>query len=569
MVRNPLQKIFKKRKHRDLAGLVLGFILLVLVNYIASIRFSRLDMTSEKRYSLSDSTKKMLRELDDVVLFKVYLEGDLSAKYKKLRNSIREMLDEFNYYSKGNIEYQFINPFADPDKKVQRELEEELVRGGIYPTTDTEVDDNSMTRKNIYPGAFATHGEKMVAISFLKSTFVETDDYQINLSIQNLEYEIISAIYRLTKTGDRKKIAFSYGHGELEDRYIADMLYELRDFYDLERVEIRNDLNILNQSHDVLVVAKPDSVFNDASRFVLDQYIMNGGRVLWLIDQARTPLDSLMKSNYTMAYSRPLNLHDMLFKYGVKLNDDIILDAQCAPITINVGQQGNQPRYELFPWYYMPVLVQDSAKNLLVKNTDGLRLEIAGSLDTTKVRDVEKTILLTTSKLSRSVRPPTRVALDIIEQKPTPEFFDKSHLPVAVLLEGTFSSIYENRLAELSDRKVLTRSQPTKMIVVSDGDIIRNRFSEKSGPLALGFDPMTKIYYPGNKTFLLNSINYLADDGWFVPLRAKVFKSRLLDKTKVRNQADFVKTVNIVAPIAFVVVFGLIYNFLRKRKYAS
>jgi ABC-2 type transport system permease protein len=350
---------------------------------------------------------------------------------------------------------------------------------------------------------------------------------------------------------------------------LADWIMALREFYEVEGVHISNNLDILNQTTSCLIIVQPDSAFNDASKFIIDQYIMRGGKVLWLLDQVFASMDSMRNANYTLGIPRDLNLYEQLFKYGVRVNPTLVQDAQCSPIPINTGNFGNQDKQEFLPWYYYPVIIPES-KHPVVKNLNSIKLEFANTLDTIAVPGVEKTILLTTSQLTKVLYAPVRISLNVVEQEPTPERFNKPHQPVAVLLEGQFHSVFENKIVELSNRTVKKLSEPTKMIVVGDGDIAKNFYNPKTKSVVpLGLDPRTGIYYGGNKNFLLNCVNYLTGDSWFIPLRSKEFRIRLLDRNKVTQEKQKWKSINTVVPVVWVILFGLVYNYIRKRRFAS
>lgn len=558
-----------QRKNKDLTQLALGLVILIIINVLASWRFERFDMTAENRYSISDSTKSILRKMDDVMLVTIYLEGkDFPVGFKRLQNSTKELLDEFKYYAKDKIEYRFVDPFANPDQKVQADIYYELIDKGLVPTDLTVKDVKGRTNRYIFPGAVISYKGKEEVVQLLQSQFNQHPDLVLNQSIEKLEYEFSKAMYKLMNFQKKKSVLFSRGHGEMNEMLIADFIYSLRDFYEVEGVEIKNNIDVLNQTVSCLVIAKPDSSFDDASKFIIDQYIMRGGKVLWLVDNVFANLDSLKSSGFTFGIPNNLNLYDQLFKYGVRVNPTLIQDAQCAPIPINTGNYGTQSKQEMLPWYYSPVIVPDG-EHPIVKNLNSVKLEFANTLDTIKTPGIKKTILLQSSALTKVLYAPVRIALNVVEQKPTPQNFNKSGQFISVLLEGEFKSIFENRLVEKSGRGLVTKSKPTKMIVVGDGDIAKNLFNSKEKSyVPLGLDPRTGVYYGGNKNFLLNAMNYLTDDSWFIPLRSKEFRIRLLDKTKTSSLKIRWQILNTIVPIIWVLIFGWIYNYIRKRKFA-
>lgn len=558
------------RAGKDILQLVVGLAILIFLNMMASRRFERFDLTSEKRYSLSDSTKSILRKLNDVALVTVYLEGkDLPVDFKRLKNATKEMLDEFHFYAKGNFEYRFVDPFADPDPEARKGIYMELVEKGLIPTNLVDKDANGKKVIDIFPGAIIGYGGREVPVQLLESQFNQDPLFVLNQSIERLEYNLSKGLYKAINFQKKKQIAFSRGHGEIPEEQLADVVQELRDYYEVVGVNIDNNLDALTQSTSCLIIAKPDSAFNDASKFIIDQYIMNGGRVLWMMDNVMANMDSMGTKSYTVAIPQDLNLYDQLFKYGVRINPTLIQDAECAPIRINTGNFGTQTSEQFYPWYYYPV-VTPGEKHPIVRNLGQIKFEFANTIDTVKAAGIKKTVLLKSSKLTKVLYAPVRVALNIIEQEPTPDKFNKPNQNLAVLLEGEFKSVFENRIVQLGDRKVTTKSKPTKMIVVSDGDVTRNMYGYRTKQVVpLGLDPLSGMYYPGNKTFMLNAVNYLTEDTWFIPLRSKQFRIRLLDRTKVQVEKNKWKALNTAVPVVVVIIFGLTYNFIRRRRFAS
>lgn len=557
------------RRNKDLMQLALGLLILIGLNVLATKHFKRFDLTAEKRFSLSDSTKAILRRMDDVALISVYLEGkDFPVGFKRLQNATRELLDEFRFYAGNKIQYRFIDPFSNEDKQVQADIYYELVDKGLLPTDLTVKDEKGRSTRSIFPGAIIAYNGREEAVQLLQSQFNQNPEFVLNQSIERLEYEFSKALYKLLNFEKKKNVAFSRGHGEINELYLADFIMGLREFYEVEGIEIGNNLDVINQTTSCLIIAQPDSAFSDASKFIIDQYIMRGGKVLWLLDQVFVSMDSMRNANYTLGIPRDLNLYDQLFRYGVRVNPTLVLDAQCSPIPIITGKFGNQDKQEFLPWYYYPVIIPES-KHPIVKNLNSIKLEFANTLDTIAVPGVNKTILLTTSQLTKVLYAPVRISLNVVEQEPTAQRFNKPHQPVAVLLEGQFRSAFENKIVELSNRTVKKESEPTKMIVIGDGDIAKNFYNPKTkNIIPLGLDPRTGIYYGGNKNFLLNCVNYLTGDSWFIPLRSKEYRIRLLDKNKVTEEKQKWKLMNTVIPVIWVVVFGLLYNYIRKRKYA-
>lgn len=551
---------------------VLGVVF--LVNYISSVKFYRLDLTAEQRFSLSDSTKTILRELDDIVYVQCYLEGDnFPAGIKRLRNETREMMNEFRAYGGTNFEYEFINPFGDPDKDAQQKMVMQLVEDGLQPTNLQLQEDEGSQQTLIFPGALVSYKGRTVPIQLLHSQVNRQQEVVLNESIESLEYEFARAIYILKGGASRKNIGFTTGHGEVSGASVSDFGMDLSTLYNIKGTPITSDLKSIPLEMELLVVAKPVMPFNEGEKFVLDQFVMRGGRILWLIDNVHASMDSLAKSQTGVTVGIPYqhNLDDLLFKYGARLNYDLVLDAQSGSIPLVVGMYGNQPQTELKPWYYFPVVTPD-AENIIVDKLPNLRFEFVGSIDSVKSEGIKKTVLLHSSDLSKALMAPVRIALAMVDQPTDDKSFNKKKIPLAMLLEGEFTSAFANRLVAKRQLEpglqFVEKGKPSKMIVVADGDIIRNRFNMREGtPYPLGFDPKSGEYNPANKTFLLNCVNYLLDDSWLIPLRTKQFKVRLLDKKRVAQDEFRWKLLNMGLPILLAVLMGFVFMQIRKYRY--
>jgi len=510
----------------------------------------------------------MAKKLDDVVYLKIYLEGDLPPGFRRLRNSVREILDEFRVYSGSNIEYEFIDPSANPNEKERMSLYKQLSEKGLNPTNLEERGKDQSSRKIIFPGAILNYKSKEMALTFLKSRMGSSPEEMLNISIEGLEYEIAGAIRRLT-TPVATHIGFLQGHNELDTRHISDAARALSEFYKIDTVRINGRLDALHDFQ-ALIIAKPDSQFDEKDKFIIDQFIMNGGRVLWAIDRMEINLDSLQENGTNVAIPNELNLDDQLFHYGVRINPDLVLDLQAAPIPVITGYTGNTPKQQLFPWYYFPLFNPES-KNPIVHNLNAIKCEFVSSLDTIEVPGVQKTILLTSSKFSRLQPSPARVSLNMLREDPDPSQFNRHGIPVAVLLEGTFTSNYKNRIPDaVSESKEIgfkETSSAGKMIVISDGDVISNFVSKKGSIFPLGYDRYTNQTF-GNKNFLLNCMDYLCDDSGVLALRAKEFKLRLLDPAKVAD-SSFIRWFSVLVPVLLMMIAGFIRNLLRRKKYKS
>lgn len=574
----------KNIKRNNLIQLAFGLIIIILLNVIGYYVFTRFDLTAEKRYSLSEPTKQMLEKLDDIVYFQIYLEGEFPAGFKRLQRETREMLDQFRAYSE-NIQYEFINPSASTDPKERNDVYQLLMERGLSPT-DLQVKTNDgSSQQIIFPGAIVSHKGKDIPIELLMSQMGTPPEEVLNNSIQNLEFNLANAIRKLSVLR-KPNVAFIEGHGELSIIETADIAYALSEYYSIERLEIAGQLNSLTDRNsldstnttirnkfDAIIIAKPDTAFDEKDKFIIDQFIMRGGKVMWLIDPVFASMDSIQFSDATVGVINELNLTDQLFNYGVRLNTNLVMDINALPIPLKTGDMGGAPQIEFFPWYYFPVLnpLQDHP---IVKNLNAIKTEFISSIDTLDNKGIQKTILLTSSQYSRTVNTPVLISLEILQKEPDQRLYNKQHIPVAILLEGKFTSLYWNRIPpEIRDNKdigFIASSEPGKMIVVCDGDIIKNQIrnqDSQQSPYPLGYDRYTGQTF-GNKEFILNAMNYLIDEDGLISIRSRELKLRLLDRTKIKEQKLFWQLVNTVVPVVLIIIMGIILYYLRKKKYA-
>lgn len=561
-----------------------GLIIIILLNIIGNYIFTRFDLTSEKRYSLSQPTKQMLNKLDDIVYFQIYLEGEFPAGFKRLKRETREMLDQFRAYS-DNIQYEFINPSASSDPRERNDVYQLLMERGLSPT-DLQVKTNEgSSQQIIFPGAIVTYKGKEVPVELLLSQMGVPPEEVLNNSIQNLEFNLANAISKLSVLR-KPKIGFVEGHGELSILETADIAYALSEYYAVERVEIAGQLNslterqnvdstqtVIRNKFDAIIIAKPDTAFDEKDKFIIDQFIMRGGKVMWLIDPVFASMDSIQSADATVGVINELNLTDQLFNYGVRLNTNLVMDINALPIPLKTGDMGGSPQIEFFPWYYFPVL-NPLQEHPIVKNLNAIKTEFVSSIDTLDKKGIENTILLTSSQYSRTVNTPVLISLDILQKEPDMRLYNKEHIPVAVLLEGTFTSLYWNRIPpEIRDSKdigFIASSEPVKMIVVADGDMIKNQVrknGEQLTPYPLGYDRYTGQTF-GNKEFILNAMNYLIDENGLISIRSRELKLRMLDKTKINEHQLFWQLLNTIVPVIFIIILGIVLFYIRKKKYA-
>lgn len=564
-------------KKQDLTEFGIWTAILLLIGILSSYFFARIDLTTDKRHSLSPSTKQMLRQLDDEIYFRIYLDGELPAGFKRLQNSVREMLDEFRAYGGDNVQYEFIDPAENPNERARERIFRELYQKGLDPTNlQVKDSDGSTSQKIIFPGIMVSYQGREVAVNILKNHVTASADANLQTSIQSLEYDLTFAINQL-QTAEPPIIGFLRGHGELPPEQMDDMSYTLGKFYNLRQVdasvEILKTDSLGQLVYKLIVVAQPIGHFPETDKFFIDQYLMHGGSLLWLIDNSTASMDSLSTSREVLATTLDLNLDDQLFCYGIRLNSNLIQDMQCAVIPVNTALVGQPPKFAPAPWIFSP-MITPTATHPMTKNLDMLRIDFACSIDTVGLDgNVSKTPLLTSSKYSRLVPLPSNIDLSIVGDNLQPELFAHSNLQIGVLLEGNFRSAFANRPLKaegFEQREFLRQSIPARMIVVSDGDIIRNQFRQNGDqrePLPLGYDRFTGQTF-GNKEFLLNAVNYLCGFDELMESRSKEVKLRMLDRPKILEQRHFWQTLNVVLPIVLMGVFGFIFNLIRKKKYA-
>lgn len=571
-----------KRRNNAMVQLLLGVAVIVLVNIIGSFAFHRFDLTSEKRHSLSDATRHLLKEVDDIVYFRIYLEGEFPAGFKRLRNATKEMLDEFRAYNKL-IQYEFIDPSASDDPQERNDTYQLLVEKGLDPADLSVNTKKGMEKQVIFPGAIASYKSGELAVNLLNSQVGVPPDMVLNNSVQALEFRLATAIRNLSLVR-KPRLGIVRGHGELDNNDTYDLLNTLAGQYSLDIVHLDGQLSSVTKRDsagddktrivnmfEALLIAKPNSAFSEKDKFILDQFIMRGGKVLWLIDPVFATMDSLQQTESTMGIPLDLNLDDMLFDYGVRLNTDLVMDLIAMQIPLRTGQVGGQPQINFFPWYYFP-LIMPTEPHPIVNNLNSIKTEFVSSIDTIRVQGVKKTILLQTSPYSRLVSTPALITLSLLQSEPDERLYTAPRQHIAVLLQGNFRSVFTNRIppeiATDKDIGFLQESEPTAMIIVSDGDIARNQFHYSKGyPLPLGYDQYTGETF-GNKDFLLNALDYLTDKSGLIEIRSRELKLRLLDTTRVNKQKLTWQLVNTLVPVLLVMLFGVVQYLYRKRKYS-
>ncbi len=561
-----------KNKRRDITSLALLVVIIILLNFVGSFYFKRFDLTTEKRYTLAESTKTLLKNLDDEVYLKVYLNGDFNPGFARLKNEAREILDEFRAYSNNQVQYEFITPGEGLTKDEGAAVEKQLYDKGLRPEGVTVRSKEKTTQATIWPGAIVSYKEREAVWQIFTRQSPGIDpETCINNSVEELEYSLTNAIRKLQRT-EKQEVTFIQGHHELDTVLQFDFMRVLSEYYRVNQTEINpgHELTALKGS-DAIIITQPDTAFTEKQKFVIDQFIMKGGKVLWLIDPVSTNRDSLRRG-FTIGINRPLEIEDMLFKYGVRLNPVLVQDMQCGYLNVNIGFEKGQPKFKLFPWLYTPLVLADN-NHPIVKNLDLIKFDFLSTLDTVSAKGIKKTILLKTSKYTKTQNTPARVFLRMVEMKPRESQFINSYQSIACLLEGEFNSYAEYRLptALLNDSnfKYIGKGKKTKMIVVADGDVARNEYNRGTGEIyPLGYDRNTQQIF-ANKTFLLNCVNYLLDDEGMLQLRSREVKLRLLDKKKINQQRSKWQIINVAVPLLLIIAFAIIQFYIRKRKYSE
>lgn len=557
---------FSSKRTGDLLLLANGLVLLVLINVLASQYFFRLDLTEEKRFSIKDQTKQVLRELDDKVYVEVYLEGELNAGFRRLQKSIRETLEEFRIYSDDQVQYVFVDPSTAMSQKARNEYMQELMQKGIVPTNVVDSKDGQVSEKIIFPGALISYGGFETGVNLLKGNQERTADEKINGSIEGIEYELANAIYKLTNN-DRKRIGFVTGHGELDSLEIASLNNALLELYSVVKVDLDKKKSL--ERYDALIIAKPTRLYSESDKYKLDQYIIQGGKVMYLLDKLEATMDSASQEGY-FAFPYTINLDDQLFKYGIRLNMDLVQDRLAGKYPVITGEVGGKPQLQLMDWPFFP-LINRYADHSITRNLDAVLTRFISTVDTVKATGIRKTPLLFTSQYSRKITAPVPVNINDIRNNLKKEDFTLSYLPVAYLLEGKFTSLYKNRfLPPGADQQTFREhDKPGKLIVIADGDLARNDVNPRTGqPQQLGYDPFTQYTF-ANQELLLNAVNYLVNGAGLITARNKEVKIRPLDKEKIRTERTKWQVINLVLPLVVLLAYGISRSFLRKRKYAT
>ena len=542
---------------------------LLLLNILGNYFYKRFDLTQDKRFTLSAEAKKIVDYVDSPIIVDVFLKGNFPPEFRRLQSETEQLLEEFSAYN-SNIKFDFINPTEKGNEAFQSQFE----KFGLTPAQVSVTESGKQSTELVYPWALAHHDGKTVKIPLLKNQLGATSEERVNSSLQNLQYAFADGFKKLA-TQKSKKIAVLKGNGEYDDRYIADFFATLREYYfiapftlDSVATNPEKTLDALN-GFDLIVVAQPTEPFSDAEKYVLDQFIMNGGKSLWLMDATQMQMDTI--SGNMLAFGKDLNLNDFFFKYGIRINPNLVKDVYSAPIVLASGDE-REAQYNRYPWFFSPL--SSSANNHpIVSNIEAVKFDYASAIDTLP-NNIKKTVLLSTSPISKIVGLPFPIDFDVeipknlqvVNEGPNPNEYNAGEIPLAVLLEGQFTSAFKNRVKPLKlNVKNIDDGKPSKMVVISDGDVIKNQL-QGSRPLELGFDKMTNQFY-GNKEFLLNTVNYLLDDSGLINIRTRQIAVPFLDPQKTVEQRSKWQTLNLLLPLGLLALFGIAFNFYRKRRY--
>lgn len=557
-------------KFESLLEFVLVLVLVFLVNILLSGWFFRIDLSKEKRYSLSESSKKLASRISSPLYIKVYLEGEFPAGFRRLGRSVKEILDEYRVYSNNQIQYEFIDPFENADAKKTSDIIEELGSKGLQPTNVQIKKEDEFAQKILIPGAIAYFKSREIPMNFLKSQFGENPEEVINSSIELLEYEV-SNMLRKALVEKTRKIAIIEDHGELGRWDMAEAQAMLDEYYKVDRLPLSLQVPEKLNEYAGIIIAKPTKEIPEFDKFKIDQYIMNGGKVIWLVESQLADMDSLRTENLFVSTSYPLHIEDMLFRYGVRINPNIVQDLQSSAIPVLSGMRDGVPQQKLLQWPFYPVAAP-LIEHPIVKGIEPVWFQFAAAIDTIPNPQIKKTVLLQTSPYSRVLTAPVRVDLNVSRLDLQPEMFvrkSKGNFPLAVLLEGKFSSIFQYRFDAQRNPEIKFKDHIDngQMIVISDGDVIRNQVKKSTGEVfPLGYDRYTNEQF-GNKKFIQNCVDYLCDDSGIIEVRAKEISLRMLDKAKIKKEKQFWIAINIGLPTLLILLFGFANQQLRKRKY--
>tara|TARA_R110002051_G_scaffold212509_2_gene277596 strand:+ start:246 stop:1910 length:1665 start_codon:yes stop_codon:yes gene_type:complete len=548
-------------------SIVKGIIALVIINVIGHFFYTRFDFTEDKRYTLSQPAVASVQDFQNPVIIDVLLDGNLPPEFLKLKGETQQLLEEFASENK-HIKFNFVNPLEEEEGS--ENIIAELRQLGLTPANVTIEENGKVSQEIVFPWAMVNYNNTTVKVPLLKNKLGASTEERVNNSVQHLEYAFADAFTKLN-IKEKKRVAIIKGNGELEDIYIADYLTTIRDYYNIGAITLdsveSNPQKVLDQlkGFDLAIIAKPTQAFTDNEKYVMDQYIINGGKSIWLIDEVAMELDSLFNENGSaFAMERNLNLNDFFFRYGVRINPVLINDLYFTQIVLASGD-GNNSEYNPVPWYYNPMVFSRN-NHPINNNLEAVRFQFANSIDTI-ANPYKKTILYWSSPLSKTEGTPREINLNTINTPPNKDSYNNGNQPMAVLIEGEFKSAFLNRVKPITLKGTKENGGANKMLVIADGDLIKNQV-RNGRPLELGYDKWTNNYF-GNKEFLINSINYLLDDNGLINIRNKKVTIPFLDEKKIVEEKSKWQYINIGLPVGLILLFGLLFNLFRKKKYGA
>jgi ABC-2 type transport system permease protein len=557
---------------RKVRNWTIGLTLIVLTLYLITSNLQiRIDLTADKRYTLSRTAREAAASITEPLTVELFLTGELQPGFRKLKQAIEVKIRDIQRYSAEPVRLMVTDPYEAVPNNKRTAYFEELSAKGIIPADVRQQTEQGTVTRLIFPGALIRMGGKEVSVNFLKHNQGFSAEANLNHSSESIEYELVSAIQKLMVT-DKPQLVFLQGHNELNQWEVHDLTVSLKELFEVD-FKTSAGIEAMSEPPRIIVVAAPSEPFSEREKWAIDQSVMRGSRIMWLIDPVQVSLDSLSNGLMTLAFPRDLNINDLLFQYGVRLNTDLLQDVVCSQILVNTSPAGNRPGFTPQPWYYSPLLTP-SDNHPVSRNVNFVLSEFVSSIDTVDgTGNVRKSVILSTSPYGRIVRTPAAVSLSAIDNPPSRDLFNRPFIPAGVLLEGKFQSVFRNRMLnhlELSVSDVIAESPDNKMMIFTDGNLIANKVRYKAGAnpdiLPLGYDRVSQQTY-GNKEFFINAFQYLNDDQGIMELRNKTIKLRLLDKVKLRESRIYMASINTFGPLLLILLLALIYNVLRNKRY--
>ena len=545
----------------------IGFVIVIIVVAVLSFVFCfRIDLTSDKHFSIAKQTKNLMQQIESPIDVKIYLSGDLNASFFRLQQAAGNLFAELAAYCPQNIKIQYIDPTTNENIV----LFNHLIEKGLEPTNVYErTKDGRTSQKMIFPYAEITCKNRTLPVALLKNIAGNSGEENLNISIENLEFEITDALRQLTDK-EQRRIVFIEGHDELSEAETYDISKALSAYFFIDKGKMLPDASILD-GYSAVIVAGAQKPFSESEKFILDQYLMRGGRIVWLLDGVELQETDLTKSGISPAKALDLNLGDMFFHYGIRIEPILVQDMQCVNVPVNIAPQGETSQFEQIPFFYTPLLIPNP-ENVISKNLNEIRVQFPSIISLVgENNNLKFTPLLFTSDNTHIVQTPTIVNLGEAIN-PDKSYFNVQYLPVAFLVEGNFTSDFTNRMPpqDLANMQPIeNKSIPTKQIFIASRNIIRNETNgipSDSTTYPLGYDRFSEQIF-GNKDFLQNAILYITGNEQWLQLRSRTFKLRLLNKNLAATDATFWKVINIAVPIVLLGVCGIIFFILRKRKY--